>query len=344
MFVNICCIAPVHEEQRFFRRSPDMNSIHTNHAATLSLQNLRAIDAGMADVQNNVSSGLRITEASNNAAYWSIATTMRSDSGAISAVQDALGLGAATVDTAYMGMSDAVDIMAEIKSKLVAAREPGVDQWKINKEIDQLKNQIRSIATSATFSGQNWLQMNSAAQDGPKEVVGSFVRGEAGDVSVKTVTYDMTSVPNTTQVFYLVDDFSSDSGIVTNSAFATDIGTATDWVLFNGKGNPAYTEMTLTGTTPASDIDEMILVVDAMAEKMVSLASTLGALQTRIGMQLEFANTFAKVVEKGIGRLVDADLSADSTRLKALQAQQQLGSQALSIANNSTQTLIKLLQ
>jgi flagellin len=53
-----------------------MNSIHTNQAATLALSTLRGIDANMADVQDNVSSGLRITEASNNAAYWSIATTM----------------------------------------------------------------------------------------------------------------------------------------------------------------------------------------------------------------------------------------------------------------------------
>jgi flagellin len=321
-----------------------MNSIHTNHAAKLALSTLRTIDTNMADVQDNVSSGLRITEASNNAAYWSIATTMRSDSGAISAVQDALGLGAAMVDTAYVGMSDAVDVMAEIKARLVAAREPGVDKLKINSEITELKNQIRSIASAATFSGENWLLMQSAAQDGPKQVVGSFVRGESGDVSVKTITYDMTSVFDTTQVFYLVDDYSSDSGIVTNSAFADALATASDWVLFNGANNPGHAEITLTATTPTTDLEEMISVTDAMAEKMTEIASNLGAMQTRIGLQADFANRFMKVVDKGIGRLVDADLSAESTRLKALQAQQQLGNQALSIANGSAGNMLQLLQ
>lgn len=321
-----------------------MNSIHTNHAATLALGTLRSIDANMADVENNVSSGMRITEAANNAAYWSIASTMRSDIGAISAVEDALGLGAAMVDTAYVGMSEAVGVITEIKARLVAAREPGVDKLKINSEISELKNQIRSIASAATFSGENWLLMQTAAQDGPKHVVGSFVRGEGGDVSVKNITYDMTSVFDTTQVFYLVDDFSSDSGIVTNSAFADALGTASDWVLFNGANNPGHAEITLTSTTSATDIAEMIQVVDAMSEKMTEVASNHGALQTRIGLQADFAATFKKVIDKGIGRLVDADMGTESTRLKALQAQQQLGTQALSIANSSSEGMLRLLQ
>ena len=321
-----------------------MNSIHTNRAATTALNTLRGVDASLADAQKNVSTGYRVNEASNNAAYWSIATTMRSDAGAISAVEDALGLGAAMVDTAYVGMSGAVDVMIEIKAKLVAAREPGVDKQKINSEITELKNQIRSIASAANFSGENWLHMQSAAQDGPKEVVGSFVRNDDGTVSVRTILHDMTSVFDTTQVFYLVSDYSSDRGIVTNSAFADALATTSDWVLFNGYDNPGHAEIALTNTTLVTDIDEMISVVDAMTEKMTEVASDLGALQTRIGLQADYASRFLKTVDKGIGRLVDADLSSESTRLKALQAQQQLGTQALSIANNGSQGMLQLLQ
>ncbi|MGO8381428.1 flagellin, partial [Rhizobium ruizarguesonis] len=62
----------------------------------------------------------RVDTASDNAAYWSIATTMRSDNKALSAVSDALGLGAANVDTAYTAMDNAIDVVDEIKSKLVA--------------------------------------------------------------------------------------------------------------------------------------------------------------------------------------------------------------------------------
>ncbi len=100
-----------------------MTSILTNVAAMAALQTLRAIGSDMEETQSRVSSGLRVKTASDNAAYWSIATTMRSDNGALSAVQDALGLGAAKVDTAYSAMETTVDVVKEISKKLVAARE-----------------------------------------------------------------------------------------------------------------------------------------------------------------------------------------------------------------------------
>ena len=53
---------------------------------------------------------------------------MRSDNAALSTVQDALGLGAATVDVAYTGINSAIEVVDQIKSKLVAARQPGVDR------------------------------------------------------------------------------------------------------------------------------------------------------------------------------------------------------------------------
>jgi flagellin len=81
-----------------------MASILTNASAMSALSTLRSIASGMEDTQSRVSSGLRVGAASDNAAYWSIATTMRSDNKALSAVNDALGMGAAKVDTAYAGM------------------------------------------------------------------------------------------------------------------------------------------------------------------------------------------------------------------------------------------------
>ena len=112
-----------------------MTSILTNIAAMSALQTLRSLSSDMEKTQAHVSSGLRVGSASDNAAYWSIATTMRSDNGALSAVQDALGLGAAKVDTAYAAMESAIDVVQEIKNKLVAASEPGVDKSKVQEEI-----------------------------------------------------------------------------------------------------------------------------------------------------------------------------------------------------------------
>ena len=171
-----------------------MTSILTNIAAMSALQTLRSINSGLEETQARVSSGMRVATASDNAAYWSIATTMRSDNLALSAVQDALGLGAAKVDTAYAGMESAIDVVKEIKAKLVAATEEGVDKAKVQEEISQLQDQLKSIASSASFSGENWLEANLG---GSKEslamsVVGSFVRTD-DSVSVKRINHQLSS-------------------------------------------------------------------------------------------------------------------------------------------------------
>eukprot|EP01035_Chromulina_nebulosa_P043636 gene43636-59096_t len=71
-----------------------MSSLMTNISALAALSTLRTISQNMEDTQSHISSGYRVGKASDNAAYWSIATTVRSDNSALSTVQDALGLGA----------------------------------------------------------------------------------------------------------------------------------------------------------------------------------------------------------------------------------------------------------
>ena len=102
------------------------SSINTNIAAMTALQSLNSTNKELLVTQNRISTGLRVNDASDNAAYWSIATTMRSDREALSTVADALGLGAATVEVAIQGMEGAIKIASEIKAKLVAARQPAV--------------------------------------------------------------------------------------------------------------------------------------------------------------------------------------------------------------------------
>ena len=65
-----------------------MSSINTNVAAMTALQSLTQTQKSLTDTQNRISTGMRVAEASDNAAYWSIATTMRSDKASLSTVQD----------------------------------------------------------------------------------------------------------------------------------------------------------------------------------------------------------------------------------------------------------------
>jgi flagellin len=311
-----------------------------------ALQTLRSINSDMETTQNRISSGYRVETAADNAAYWSIATTMRSDNKALSTVQDALGLGAAKVDVAYTGMNSAIDVVSEIKAKLVAAREPGVDKTKIDKELTELKLQLVSISESASFSGENWLNNTAATASGTKEIVAGFNRDSAGLVSLTTLGVDTSSTT-------LIGAGDESLGILTKDIDADDLnpdgtGTAANYYLIDSDGTATTagsgTAIALTTLTSDEAVEDMIRVVDSMLTQMTDAASNLGAVNKRISMQDDFVSNLMDSIDKGVGRLVDADMNEESTRLKALQTQQQLGIQALSIANSNSQNVLSLFR
>ena len=136
-----------------------MASINTNVAAMTALRSLTATNSALTQTQDRISTGLRVATAADNAAYWSIATTMKSDNSSLSTVQDALGLGAAFVDVAYTALDEAKNIVTKIKDKLVAAAQPGLDRAKIQTEVTELQAQLTGMAGAATLQGQNWLSV-----------------------------------------------------------------------------------------------------------------------------------------------------------------------------------------
>ncbi|CUW92484.1 Flagellin A (fragment) [Agrobacterium genomosp. 2 str. CFBP 5494] len=96
--------------------------------------------------------------------------------------------------------------------------------------------------------------------------------------------------------------------------------------------------------TPEQALDAMVSFVDKQLQSMTSAAADLGSVKMRIELQENFVNKLTDSLDKGIGRLVDAEMNEESTKLKALQTQQQLAVQALSIANNDSQSILSLFR
>ena len=420
----------------------------TNTAAMTALQTLTMTNNSLEDTQNAISTGYRVADAKDNAAYWSIATTMRSDNMSMSAVKDSLGIGAATVDTAYTGLDSAKDVLNEIKAKLTTATQDGVDRTKVQDEISQLQEQLKSIADSASFSGQNWLSVNSSATgyNANKTMVSNFSRDASGALALGSISIDTSKIAlydsGTTSTGIInggIGGNTSANGVTNGSdtaatataatvsmgtagaitldvndtiSFSVAIGTGaaatvvtidqalvnatlgvTDGAIADGSAMASVmsaaltaagvaasatatsagvlslsTTATGTGTTIAvtstaadagmavseidisastvtqADIKKYINVVDNAIAKVTAGASTIGAIQNRIDLQTTFVGNLMDTIDKGVGSLVDADMTEESTRLKALQTQQQLGVQALSIANSSSQTLLSLFR
>ena len=304
-----------------------MSSLMTNAAAMTALQTLTATNKSLATTQNRISTGYRVSGAEDNAAYWSIATTMRSDNMALGAVSDSLGLGAAVVDTMYTAMNSTVDVLNEIKAKLTTASGSGVDRTKIQSDIDQLQEQLATIAQSAVFNGESWLNEDAATANATKSIVGSFSRDAAGTFTLDKIDIDVTDI----RMF----DTTADTGLMDR-----DLTVGGTTVAIEDIDVSALTDSAADRTI----IEETIGVVDQALGLVTDAATDLGSVKKRVGLQQDFVSALSDAVDRGIGQLVDADMNKESTRLQALQTQQQLGIQALSIANSNSQNILSLFR
>ncbi|MCP3402670.1 MULTISPECIES: flagellin [unclassified Bradyrhizobium] len=300
------------------------SSLLTNSAAMTALQTLRSVSSQLATTQNRISTGQRVATASDNAAYWSIATSMRADNAALSAVSDSLGLSAATVDTEYTALTavvgDKTGGLTKLQALLVEAKTAGIDRAKIQADITQIQQQMKGTADAATFNGVNWLS-TTATTPATFNLVSSFSR-VSGTPTIGSITLTIANYSLYT---------ATQTGILDKVSGPASINTI---------NISALTDSTADMTT----LDGYIAQLTAGINSVASAAADLGAVKNRISTNTEFVKTLMDSVDRGVGQLVDADMNAESTRLQALQTQQQLGVQALSIANQNSQSILSLFK
>jgi flagellin len=103
-------------------------------------------------------------------------------------------------------------------------------------------------------------------------------------------------------------------------------------------------DLTTIDVSTSAAADTSIAAMETLIQAAVDGAAALGASAKRIDDQNVFVGKVMDAMKSGIGALVDADMEAASAKLQALQTQQQLGVQALSIANQAPQTILSLFR
>lgn len=284
-----------------------MASVLTNSSAMAALQTLRTIDSQMSTTQSRISSGMKVASASDNAAYWSISTTMKTESSSLSVVGEALGLGSSLADIASTATQSLLDLMGKVRDRVVAAGESTNDKDKIQTELAQLYTQMTNTVDAASFNGQNWLKATDKA-NAPLGATTNVLSGVTGGVLNFVEVALETGGNNTSEVVTTVTS-------LTRASLAD-------------------------GTTLAATL----ATIDAAITDLTSLGATFGAASARIDIQKDFISNLTDAIDRGVGSLVDADMNEESTRLKALQTQQQLAVQSLSIANSSSEQILQLFR
>ncbi len=212
-----------------------MSSILTNTSAMNALSTLRGVNDRLGETQNRISTGLKVNSAKDNASYFSISTTMDSESGMNQAINSGLTLAKNSVSTGRLGAETMVDLAQQFVDRLAFAQTEGVDQDAIQKELSSLAAQMKTSIAQSSFNGENLL---TAAGSGPKEIV-SGVSRSGGSLSTTVIKYDATnleavqasfeafSIDNTTSSADLQTALQTAEGFLsTVTGAATDLGIA----------------------------------------------------------------------------------------------------------------------
>jgi flagellin len=279
-----------------------MSSILTNNSAMVALQTMKQINKNMGKVQGEISTGMKVATAKDNAAVWSIASVMRSDVKGLSAVSEALSLGSSTVGTARTAAESITNLLTEAKERILGGGDltNSDTREKLIADLTAMGEQIDTIVASASFNGVNLVDNTDTS-----EVISSLSRSAAGALSVETI--EVTG-----------NDLSG-------------IGT-----VLTGWDETNLADQTAIDATLAALETQLGLAIDA--------AAAFGTVQKQIEIQTEFVGNFMDAIKTGIGAMVDADMEEASARLQALQVQQQLATQSLSIANQAPQNILSLFR
>ena len=113
---------------------------------------------------------------------------------------------------------------------------------------------------------------------------------------------------------------------------------------FTNAGSGGLGAMAGIDVSTAGGATSALGTIETLIDTAIDAAASFGSVEGRISIQADFISNLTDSLKSGIGAMVDADMEEASARLQALQVQQQLGVQSLSIANQAPQTLLSLFR
>ncbi|MBE9637141.1 flagellin [Salipiger mangrovisoli] len=289
-----------------------MSSINTNASAMNALSTLRGINKNLESTQSRISTGLKIQSGKDNAAYFSISESMSSDSSVYKSIDEGLTLTKNSISTARLGAESIASLAETFSERVAFAQGDAVDRAAIQDELNGLINQMKNTIEQATFNGNDLVNAAGAGNIGTTAAV-------VGTTSTVTVVTGITRD-------------SSGSLDVTSMSFSTeDLSSIVD----------ALEGINLT---TSADLGADLEAAKSAFDDATDAATRLGIAEKSIENQQEFLNKLTDNIDTGVGAMIDADMEEEAARLQALQVQQQLATQSLSIANSSPQSILSLFQ
>ncbi len=403
-----------------------MLSVNSNFGASVALQSLNNTNKELNEVQNRISTGLKVASARDNGAVYAIAEGQRARVSSVAAVKDGIDRASSVVDVALAAGKSVGDILQKLKAKAVAAQADDLtsDQRDaLQADFASLRSQIDTIANAAQFNGANLALGSSSLNVLISDLGGSTAATGVGVQSVAMglpvsgaalltdltdqsaaiaandlISFDLTSSTaagtftvavevtatmtvddfveavnaasggkvsasyddQAGQFTYLINDTYYDELAVTTGGGNADVlGVGEAFGNVSSAGSNTFQvdgfDFSLTGSilSPIASTDVSTSTaaattasnaIDTAITSLNQSLATMGSQAAALDIQNGFLSSLSDVIEQGIGNLVDADLAKESARLQSLQIKQQLGAQALSIANQAPSLILSFFR
>jgi flagellin len=282
-----------------------LNSVNTNMDATIALQSLNVTSTQLAATQKQISTGFRVADATDDGAAYAVAQRVRSDVSALTSANQQLGNVQGLLSTTNSALNDVSNTMSSARDVLVKLADSNTQGTQRAQYIQQYQSLVSNMKTFFQDSTYN-----------TKTLIGN-IGGNGGFGSVAVVR-------NENAATYGVATFSGSAFMASLNFTSTQL---------NGAGTVAGLIGTAAGAT--------------FMNQLTSLGTAMnnyGAANTYVSNQISYNTDKIDALNNGLGALVDANLAQESATLQSLQIKQQLGTQALSIANQSPQILLSLFK
>ena len=300
-----------------------LNSVNTNVAAQVALQSLNKTNADLQATQKRISTGYRVADATDDGAAFAVAQRVRADVGALTTVNSQLGNAKGLVTTALSGLTSVSSSLNDAKSLLVQIADASISQTQRDQYVSAYKTLVQRVANTVDGSTYNGQTLLGAASGGVAATNKTVINNESGATSVLSAE-DVSGLASTL------------AGLI-GATFSRSATGADTWSAAAAGADQTAAALALSAT---SGTTSFVAAQTGVANQLNQAGSDSKFLDATV----TFNSSKIDSLNAGLGALVDADLSKESANLQALQIRQQLGTQALSMANQAPQALLSLFK
>ncbi len=307
-----------------------LNSVNTNIGAMIALESLNKTNADLATSQKQISTGFRVADATDDGAAYAVAQSVRSSVGALTSANQQLGTVQGLLSTTQSGLNDVSNTMSSMRDVLVKLADGNVSgdqRTQYTAQYNSLLANVKSFIQDASYNG--------------KTLIGN-ITGHSGDFA------RVATIRNETGATYGIATFGGSAlygslslNLASVAAVATIAGTTSSPTV------PGTPTIAAGFPTNAAGVAALLTAGGLFVRQMNLVGSalnTIGSETNYVSNQINYNNNKVDALNAGLGSLVDADLAKELAQLQALQIRQQLGTQALSLANQAPQTLLSLFK